>query len=78
MSRAGDCLDNGVAESFFETLKTELIYRYRWVIRSQAEEEIKKYIIQFYNSKRQHSSNGGLSPIEAEHLFYNSINIDGA
>ena len=77
-SRAGDCLDNAVAESFFGTLKTELIYRFRWSTREQATRAIRDYVYRFYNSTRQHSANGGLSPIEAEQLFYNSKKLDAA
>ena len=78
MSRAGDCLDNAVAESFFGKLKTELIYRFRWKSRKEAASAIEDYIFQFYNSTRQHSANGGSSPIEAEQFFYQSQNLDAA
>ena len=78
MSRAGDCLDNAVAESFFGTLKTELIYRHSWKTRAEARHAIHQYIFHFYNSTRQHSANGGLSPNEAEQLFYQSQNTSTA
>jgi transposase InsO family protein len=69
MSRAGDCWDNAVAESFFATLKKELIHRYRWLDRSDASHAIVEYIEMFYNAHRIHSSNGYLSPnaFEARH-----------
>ena len=69
LSRAGDCWDNAVAESFFGTLKTELIHRYIWKSRDQAIDAIRDYIHNFYNPVRLHSANGGLSPIEAERLY---------
>ena len=78
MSRAGDCLDNAVAESFFGTLKTELTHRYRWESREEASQQIKDFIYQFYNSHRIHSTNGDLSPNEAETNFYNSIKSEVA
>ena len=66
MSRAGDCWDNGVVESFFATLKKELIHRYRWLSREDASEAITEYIEVFYNNHRLHSSLGYLSPSEYE------------
>ncbi len=66
MSRSGDCLDNAVAESFFATLKKELIYRKTWPTRAKAEAEIRHYIDGFYNVRRKHSSLGYVSPIEFE------------
>ncbi len=66
MSRSGDCLDNAVAESFFATLKKELIYRKTWPTRAKAEAEIRNYIEGFYNVRRKHSSLGYVSPIEFE------------
>ena len=77
-SRAGDCWDNAVAESFFGTLKTELIHRKSWKTRDEAETAIRDYINRFYNPVRQHSANDGLSPIEAERNFYNNIQRNAA
>ena len=54
MSRKGNCWDNAVAESFFKTLKMELIYQNRYETRKQAELSIFEYIEGFYNTHRRH------------------------
>jgi len=66
MSRVGDCWDNAVAESFFATLKTELIYRRPWPTQHEARTAIHDYIGAFYNPHRRHSSLGYLSPMDYE------------
>jgi len=66
MSRKGDPYDNAVAESFFRTLKVELVYRQRYRTRAEAKAAIVEYIELFYNSRRRHSSLGYLSPNEYE------------
>ena len=66
MSRKGNCWDNAVAESFFATLKLELVYRSRWHSRSQARNEVFEYIERFYNRQRRHSALGYLCPAEFE------------
>jgi transposase InsO family protein len=66
MSGKGNCWDNAPVESFFATLKTELIYRHRYVTREQARNAIFEYIEVFYNRQRRHSSLGYLSPVEYE------------
>jgi len=66
MSRKGDCWDNAVTESFFGTLKTELVNRRSWPTRQQAKDAIASYIEGFYNPYRLHSSLGYVSPIEFE------------
>lgn len=68
MSRKGDCWDNAVAESFFGTLKTELVHRNRWTTHTQARRAIYEYIEVFYNRQRAHSALGYLSPHEFERL----------
>jgi transposase InsO family protein len=65
-SRPGRCLDNAVAESFFHTLKTELVYQHRYRTREEARLAIFEYIAAFYNRTRRHSSNGYRSPDEHE------------
>ena len=66
MSRKGDCWDNAVAESFFGTLKTELVHRTRWLTRLAARTAVFEYIEVFYNRQRRHSYLGYLSPVEYE------------
>ena len=56
MSRKGNCWDNAVAESFFKSLKTELIYGNKLIFKKQMETEIFQYIEIWYNRKRRHSS----------------------
>ncbi len=55
-SSKGNCWDNSVAESFFKTLKTELIYGNKLINKQQMELEIFQYIEIFYNKKRRHSA----------------------
>jgi putative transposase len=62
MSGRGDCYDNAMMESFWATLKTELIYQQRYDSRDQARASIFEYIEVFYNRKRLHSSLGYVSP----------------
>jgi transposase InsO family protein len=64
MSGKGNCYDNAITESFFSTLKTELIYSEKYITRNQAKLSIFKYIEIFYNRKRKHSSLGNKSPYE--------------
>ena len=68
MSRKGDCWDNAVAESFFSTLKAELVHRTDYVSRSQAKASVFEYIEAFYNGRRRHSALGYVSPVEHEAL----------
>jgi putative transposase len=71
-SRPGRCLDNAVAESFFHTLKTELVYQHRYRTREEARLAIFEYIAAFYNRTRRHSSNGYRSPHEHEAQYLTS------
>jgi putative transposase len=66
MSRTGDCWDNSVAESFFATIKAELVDVERFATRVAATARIGEYIECFYNPQRRHSYLGFLSPIEFE------------
>ena len=68
MSRKGDCWDNAVAESFFHTLKTELVFHERYKTREQAHASVFEYIEVFYNRKRQHSASGMMSPANFENF----------
>ena len=62
MSRRGNCYDNACIESFWETLKTELVYRRQFKTREEAKAAIFEYIEVFYNRIRRHSAIGYLSP----------------
>ncbi len=69
MSRKGNCWDNAPMESFWGTIKQELIYRMRYRSRAEAMASIAEYIEVFYNRVRRHSSVGGVAPSK----FYESI-----
>ena len=71
MSRKGDCWDNAVAESFFATIKGEMIDHEDYQTRAAAIAAIGNYIDGFYNPCRRHSSIGYVSPIEFELKFLN-------
>lgn len=62
MSRRANCWDNAVAEGFFGTLKTELIYRRPWLTRESAREAIGEYVEVFYNRIRRQSTISNVSP----------------
>jgi transposase InsO family protein len=66
MSRKGDCWDNAVAESFFGTLKTELVHHEKYKTREQARLSIFDYIEMFYNRRRLHSYLNYVSPEDFE------------
>lgn len=68
MSRRGNCWDNAISESFFHTLKVELIHQNQYVTRDQAQRSIFQYIEGYYNKKRMHSSIDYKTPYEVECL----------
>ena len=68
MSRKGNCWDNAAMESFFATLKKELVHQERYTTRAAAKRSIFEYIEVFYNRERIHSSLGYISPAEFERL----------
>ena len=69
MSSTGDCFDNAVAESFFATLKTELLCRATWPTRAAAQSAIFRFIEAWYNTRRCHSTLGYLSPVAFEEVY---------
>jgi putative transposase len=71
MGSRGDCFDNAVAESFFATLKKELIHRRAWPTRADLRTEVFDYIEVFYNRQRRHRSLGMLSPTQFETINLN-------
>lgn len=66
VGRRGQCWDNAVAESFFSTIKTELLHRQPWPTHTAARQAIFEYIEGWYNTRRRHSSLGYLSPAAFE------------
>ena len=68
VSRPGNPYDNAVSESFFKTLKRELIKDHNYKNQQEARQEIFKYIELYYNPKRIHSTLGHQSPLEYEHI----------
>jgi transposase InsO family protein len=69
MSRKGNCYDNACMETFFGTLKRELVYYERYATRDQAKSSIFQYIEVFYNRCRLHSKLGYKTPYDFERLF---------
>jgi putative transposase len=70
MGSKGDCFDNAVAESFFATLKKELIHRRSWPEKAELRTEVFDYIETFYNRQRRHRSLGMLSPAQFETITH--------
>lgn len=68
MGSKGDCFDNAVAESFFATLKKELVNRQSWSNKASLRSALFEYIEVFYNRQRRHSTLGYLSPHEYEKI----------
>ena len=66
MSGRGNCFDNAMVETFFKTLKSELVWRTVFQTRSQAERAIARYIDGFYNPVRRHSALDFASPVQFE------------
>jgi transposase InsO family protein len=73
MSAVGNCYDNAVMESFFATLKTELVHRETFYTRAHARRELFAYIEGFYNRERLHSSLNYQSPLEFERAYSASL-----
>lgn len=73
MSRKGNCWDNAVAESFFKTIKSEWLYRFKYTSTSQLYNSVIDYI-NWYNTERIHSSLGYLSPLEMEIKLRGKVN----
>jgi len=74
MGSRGDCYDNAVAESFFATLKKELVHRRSWPTRRELTSEVFEFVEAFYNTTRRHSTPGYLSPAQFEAMTMTKIN----
>ena len=66
MSGKGNCYDNSAVETFFKSLKAELIWRHNWATRRETEMALFEYINGFYNPRRRHSALGWKSPLAFE------------
>ena len=66
MSRPGNCDDNAAMESFWSSLKRELVHRYQFATRAEAKAAIFEWIKVFYNRERLHSALGFKSPVDFE------------
>jgi len=73
MSHRGNCWDNAVAESFFATLKTELVHDETFTSRQSAKTTTTYWVEIFYNGRRRHSSLDYLSPVEFERRYYTDL-----
>lgn len=78
LSRKGQCWDNAVGESWFATLKEELIHRQSWATISQVRRAVSEFIEIFYNHQRLHSSLGYLTPVEYEQHIHQAPRREAA
>jgi transposase InsO family protein len=76
MGSRGDCFDNAVAESFFATLKKELVNRRPWPTKAELRSEIFDYIEIFYNRQRRHGTLGMRSPADFENSTLSASRTD--
>lgn len=73
MSRKGNCYDNACAETFFSTIKCEILYHRQYKTRAAAYDDIFWYIEIYYNRKRRHQALGYLTPAEFKRRYYHKI-----
>ncbi len=73
MSRKGNCHDNAPRESFWGTLKTEMVHHRKYATRKEAEVEIREYIEIFYNRQRIKKRLGFCSPAAYEKKYYEKL-----
>jgi transposase InsO family protein len=78
LGRKGECWDNALAESFFATIKRELIDRQQWPTRTGLHRALFEYIEGWYNTRRLHSSLGYCSPAEYEAIIHRNANGQAA
>ena len=76
MSRKGNCWDNAVAESFFKTMKTELIYHCSFQTKAQAKLAVFEYMEIWYNRERRLSALGYMTPCQQEELLLQETVMD--
>jgi putative transposase len=70
MSRKGNCYDNACAETFFSTIKCEMLYHKKYQTREQARRDIFWFVEQFYNRKRRHTAINYQTPAEYRAKYY--------
>lgn len=75
MSRAGNCHDNAVAESFFATIKKRIVKRKIYSTREDVKAEIFNFIEMFYNPKKRQSHTGGVSPAKFKEAYFSGTFI---
>lgn len=75
MSRRGNCWDNAVAESFFHTLKTRLIFHRKYDTKEELKRDLFWYIEIYYNRVRKHSANNWMTPEDKESRFYENKKV---
>ena len=73
MSRKGDCWDNAPMESFWGTLKNELVHHHNYLTRQQAKKDITEYIELFYNRQRKQTRLGFLSPVAFTKKYFMNL-----
>lgn len=73
MSGKENCYDNAVAETFFHTFKTELVYLEKYRTRGEAKSSIFNFIERFYNRRRRHSYLNYFSPFNFEELYFKLV-----
>ena len=78
LSRKGQCWDNAVGESWFATLKEELIHRQSWATIAQVRRAVIRFIEIFYNHQRLHSSLGYVTPVEYELQIQQTLSREAA
>lgn len=75
MSAKGNCYDNALCESFFATLKQELVYRQSWPSHAPLRLAVFEYMEVFYNRVRRHSSLAYLSPVQYEKNYFQNLRL---
>lgn len=73
MSRKGNCYDNACAETFFSTIKCEMLYHKKYITREEVRRDIFWYIEIFYNRRRRHQAIGNIAPAELKRRYYAGV-----
>jgi len=73
MSRKGNCYDNACAETFFSTIKCEMLYNNQYATREEVRRDIFWYIETFYNRRRRHQALNYLTPFDFKQQYYKNM-----